>query len=72
MKLAENEQILAKYFKRINHVGLYLIIHYRKAIMTVFKQSNGFWFVFITAIIARRSGAEEGFDEVYENKPNAI
>ena len=44
------------------------MFHQRKAIMTVCKQSNGVWFVFITAT----QSPKEGFDVVYDNKPNAI
>ena len=44
-------------------------MHYRKAIMTVFKQSNGVWFVFITFIKALVPRALYGGNE---NKPHAI
>ena len=44
---------------KINHFGLFFNFHQRKAIMTVFKQSNGVWFVFMTAT---QSPTKEDFE----------
>ena len=54
---------------KINHFGLIFNFHQRKAIMTVFKQSNGVWFVFMNFIKALLRRALSGG---HENKTHAI